>query len=439
MVQKPTTRSRAKKRSKRKIVPTEASPAVIPSNDPGDATERNYRYQHTYGVILLLAARRGTKPYVAVFCEHHEDLLCERSDSRFDGYQIKTSRPELGAWTLRDREMVKSIGRFVDLVTAFGDQIADLYFVSNTEFDEVTPDSEEDRRRGACPRLFLEHVRECDIPSQIRAPFASVFEVLIASCGCSPEVLLSVLKRMDLVIGPPRDGFEAIVAHEHLPHLPECVGLTANQLDELRDTLVARVWRASSLQVSDPIRHLRPLVDRSGLQDPVIAAKRLEVLQISLQIATSAVPFQFQGDTTIQLGQTDADTAAEKFSRGGIDPDQIELMQQRGRAAEAHLIADTHRRPEAYPGVLRQLKAMVVGECREAYLRASQMEEPFGTTMLIDVQDRLRTVATNRPEMVAGNEYECLMGIATMLTSECRLWWSKRFILGEEDAMVSEQ
>src|SRR5258708_5411397 len=67
-------------------------------SDPGDATARNYRYQYGYGVILLVAASCGDLPYVAIWCEHHEDFLAERSDGRFDGYQVKTSRPELGAW-----------------------------------------------------------------------------------------------------------------------------------------------------------------------------------------------------------------------------------------------------------------------------------------------------------------------------------------------------
>jgi hypothetical protein len=200
---KPVRQKRAPRKRSRES--TANSPAITPAiDDPGDATERNYRYQHTYGVILLIAARRDLKPYVAVFCEHHEDLLGERSDGRFDGYQLKTSRPELGAWTMSDPELVKSIGRFVDLVVTFGDQIADLFFVSNTAFDEVTSESKDDRRRGACPRSFLEHIRDCSSEAEIASPFAKVFNALVASCGCSEGELLQVLKRVDLLVGPPR-------------------------------------------------------------------------------------------------------------------------------------------------------------------------------------------------------------------------------------------
>ena len=80
------------------------------TDDPGDATHRNFRYQHAYGAILLAAGHRGDKPYVAIWCEHHEDLLAERSDGKYDGYQIKTSRPENGAWKMNSSDLVKSIG-----------------------------------------------------------------------------------------------------------------------------------------------------------------------------------------------------------------------------------------------------------------------------------------------------------------------------------------
>ena len=52
------------------------SPATIGAKgDPGDATARNYRYQYAYGVMLLIAAKRGAVPDLALWCEHHEDFL----------------------------------------------------------------------------------------------------------------------------------------------------------------------------------------------------------------------------------------------------------------------------------------------------------------------------------------------------------------------------
>ena len=230
------------------------------TTDPGDATGRNFRYQHAYGVMLMAAARRGQRPYVAIWCEHHEDFLAERTDGVFDGYQIKTSRPECGAWRLTDGELTKSIGRFIDLVAEFGDRIGELYFVSNTEFDEVTPASKDERRRGRCPRHFLCHVHGCPTRADVGAPFDSAFDELQATCGCEAGELLAVLHRMTLVLGPSRNECDATLSHEHLAPLDNCRTLNAAELDAFRDELVAVVHRASSLQVTDPIRHLRPLI-----------------------------------------------------------------------------------------------------------------------------------------------------------------------------------
>lgn len=417
-----------KKRSA-KVGGITASPVLArDTSDPGDSTQRNFRYQHAYGVMLLVAAKCGDLPYVALWCEHHEDFLAQRHDNRFDGYQIKTSRPELGAWTLRHRELVRSIGRFVDLVDAFGDRIGSLFFVSNKECDTVTPESNDDRKRGLSPKLFLEHLRGCSKDTDIREPFRTTFDEIQAECGCQPGALLSVLRRMDIILGPSRNDFDAVLSHEHLPRVDGCKLLTPAQLDGFRDDLIAAIHRASSLHVTDPIRHLRPLIDGNGF-DPVVAAKRLSVERFIAYKPASAVPgpFQFPGAPSLALGAARPGVVLEeKLTRGGL-AEEIEYMRQRERAAEYNLIEDATRRPDQYPGVLRQVEQMVLGECIEAHLHARQQVSPYGPAMMIDVQERLRRIVRERPDAVGHHSYECLMGVAGLLTSECRVWWSPRF------------
>ncbi len=381
---------------------------------------------------MLAAAKCGVKPYTAIWCEHHEDLLGERIDGKFDAYQVKTSKPELGSWHMLDSEIVKTIGRFVDLLSAHGSWINDLFVVSNTAFDDVTDASSDERRRARAPRRFLPQVRRCQNPSEIPAPFDGTFAALQAGCACDPNTLFDVIKRVELVSGPSRDDFNAAVAHEHLANVPECKHFSAEELDCLRDEMVNLVALASSLHVVDPIRHLRSVFGGNG-PDPVLIAKRIVVAELVFNGHTNGPPpFAFQGEPAITLGGPRPESVRDqKLLKGGIDPDQIEYLAERERAAEAQLIADTHRRPEAYPQLLRQLEAVVLGECREAYLRASRTGEPFGVNMLVDLQDRLRSVAATRDHLVGRHEYECLVGIASMLTGDCRVWWSNRFPLDE--------
>jgi hypothetical protein len=410
------------------------SPVNVRSSDPGDATARNFRYQHAYGAMLLIAAKCGDFPYVAIWCEHHEDFLAERQDKRFDGYQIKTSRPELGPWTLKHPDLVGSIGRFVDLVDEFGDRIGNLYFVSNKECDSVTAQSNDDRRRSRCPQLFLEHLRSCASAAQIRYPFQTTFAEIQAECGCQPAALLSVLHRVDIILGPSRNDFDAVLSHEHLPRVDECKSLTSAQLDACRDDLMAAIHRASSLQVTDAIRHLRALIDGQG-PEPALVAKRLDVQGTTIYIPDTASPpsFQFQGSPTLVLGASRPSAVLEeKLKRGGL-ADEVDYMRERERAAEYNLIADATRRPDQYPALLRQVEQMVLGECDEAHLRARQQASPYGPSMLIEVQDRLRNLARDQSDRIGQHSYECLIGVAGLLTSECRVWWSPRFAIASGD------
>ena len=310
---------------------------VFDDSDPGDATQRNFRYQHAFGVILLVAGKMGSRPYVAIWCEQHEDLLAERSDGTFDGYQIKTSRPENGPWKLNDLEMIKAIGRFAELVQEFGEAINQLFFVSNTECDTIGKDATNDRRRSLCPRLFLEHIQSCNDPSQINSIFSPTFQNLQAECGCSEVVLFRTLQKMDIVLGPSRSEFEATISHEHIAQLDTCKALSADQLDTFRDYLIGVVYRASSLQTDDPIRHLRPLINGEDV-DPRLANKRLPVESLVVYAAASQGPqvFQYVGESLIQLGQPRRQTILEqKLTAGGL-ADQIDYMAERERSTERH-------------------------------------------------------------------------------------------------------
>jgi hypothetical protein len=52
--------------------------------------------------------------------------------------------------------------------------------------------------------------------------------------------------------------------------------------------------------------------------------------------------------------------------------------------------------------------------------------------MMIDVQDRLRKTAKEEAALVGNHTYECLIGMAGLLTSECVVWWSPRFHIDPE-------
>ncbi len=397
------------------------------SGDPGDDTERNFRYQHQYGVVLLAAVRRGTLNYVALYCEHHEDFLAERPDELFDGYQIKTSRPENGAWTLTSAALTKSIGRFVDLTVAFPDQVGKFVFVSNSEVDSVTPASTDDKRRGRCPGLMLDQVRSCSDADAIQPPFRSAFDALAAELGAEKARLFEVLRRLEIVKGPSREEFDATLAQEHIGGLTECAHLAPGPLRDLCNDLVARFHRAASLYVVDPNRHLAGF-SSGTTDDPVITAKRIVVADVVLVPPPKASDtFRYQGSPTITLGQPRTKRVLEqKLARGGVET-LIEYMKSREQAAEYYFLEEQAKDPVAAPRQLRQVEEAVHGECLESFMALQTPGSRFGQAMFNDLSTRLRTLETQRKNLLGGAPYELLMGTAALLTSACRVWWSERF------------
>lgn len=397
------------------------------SRDPGDETERNFRYQHQYGVVLLAAVRRGTLNYVALYCEHHEDFLAERPDGLFDGYQIKTSRPENGPWTLTSVALTKSIGRFVDLMTAFPGQIGKLVFVSNSDVDSVGPTSSDDRRRSRCPKLMLEHVRSCNTADAIQPPFRNAFDVLAAELGAERAQLFEVLRRLEIVKGPSRRDFDATLAQQHIGGLAECAHLAPGPLRELCNDLVARFHRAASLYVVDPDRHLAGFSSATS-DNSVIRAKRIVIADVVLvPPSTVRSTFQYQGGPMISLGEHRTKRVLEqKLARGDVET-LVEYMKAREQAAEYHFLEEQARDPVMAARQLRQVEEAVHGECLESFMAHQVAGAPFGQAMFNDVTIRLRNLETQRRDLLGGAPYELLMGMAALLTSDCRVWWSERF------------
>jgi len=405
--------------------PTDAIDAL----DPGDETQRNFRYQHAYGVVLLIAAISGAKPYVAIWCEQHEDCLCERSDGKYDGYQIKTQKPEDGPWRLSSEPLCKSIGRFVRLNSSYSDRIASLFFVSNTDHF-VTTSLRDIHNSLPC---LLDQVVNVDSPWMLAPPFDKAFATLKQRCSCGDEALWDALRKVGIIKGPDRNDFDAVIAHEHVSSLPGCDILPPSSLNALRDELVSIVYRASSLQVEDPSRHYYCL--RDGGKDPRILKKRIPVDSI-MSIITDYRPIPFRylpvdAPLDISAVSNQPSVLEKKLIRGGL-VEQVETMRRRALSAENHLMELAYKNPEAMNELLSQVVSVVKGECDEALLNAQLGGNPFGRRMLNDVYHRLRVIAENRPHSVHDLEYDCLAGITGMLTAECQVWWSDHFDL--EDA-----
>lgn len=258
------------------ITATSASPASTLGVEVGASTLQRYTYQAAYGVILYASVRRGTNDYIAIYCEHHEDLLCEKEGGVFDAYQVKTSSQR---WTVLSRGFVKAISRFVQLDARFPQRIESFYFVSDRE-DLIVPTTRSEKRQASDLNGFREKIQECKTPEDIPDPYRAKFDELRNTIekrhglACETTQLFKVLSRLDLQAGPHSTAVEAVILAEHISKIPEC-------RDHPRDWgSVAKYWLERFMAASrhandDPDRHVLGVRDRA-FDDHAIGQRRID-------------------------------------------------------------------------------------------------------------------------------------------------------------------
>ncbi|UFH57571.1 dsDNA nuclease domain-containing protein [Spirosoma sp. KNUC1025] len=395
-------------------------------SDPGDETIRNFRYQFGYGAILLLSALRRKTNYISMWCEHYEDLICERSDGFFDCYQIKTSTPENGHLKLTTDSVKKSIKRFVTLNTRFGSDIVTMCIVSNTEF----LDSEQADKIATCPGRFLEAIRNAASSDGIDVMFSKAFDALKSHCECDAESLFTTLKKVDLCVGPGRQSFETDIAYNHVPKVEGCEKCTISTTAAITDDLISKVFGASSLKSNNPDMHLHSYFSRTEI-DPRLLGKRILIEEASSIIKKhTANHFRYlqgSGSLVVAAGNRDLTKLAKKLTNGGLS-DYVTTLQRKTLATEKRLLEAP---PKKLLDLIDQLESVVQSECDEAYLNAKYDDRPTGEVMLMDVYKRLRKIADNRPSDVFSEPYDTLIGFAGLLTSDCKVWWSEKFDINQ--------
>ena len=388
-------------------------------------------------MILLVAGASGEAPYLRVFCEQHEDLLCERDDGLFEAFQVKTRGPEGGYWEMSNAALRKSIKRFVALRKRFGPRIQRFVFVSNSGMRAQPVESEKPGSRARDPWTVLRYARDGSSgPLDDEIPAA--LDKLATECDCDRDALLAILRDTRLVPGPSLNGYDAQVAHDHLTTLPECTSLSAVRLNGIRDELIHRVYSASSLSGISPAAHWMAQDGTDGVP-ATVEAKRVSV-EIVREIvkARSETPLRFlpsgtpldlvgSGDPT---SESSLGVLTKKMRRGGIEA-YLPLMKRLALSAEARLMEIALG---ADPSAVDQLAGVVETECGQAQLDSDLAAggAPYGKAMLQGVFRRLETLARDHPARVHREDKNCLTGIAAILSEDCRVWWSDPFELAPE-------
>lgn len=413
--------------------PTLSPSDLLAENDPGDETQRNFRYQYGYGAILLISAYTGHSQFIALWCEHHEDFLTETSEGTFEAFQIKTRKPENGEWTLSDEEMKKSLKRFVQLQKKFKEKIIGFNIVSNAAFMTCDPGIGDQKRVMRSIILLLEAVRVSENPHLIPTKFSEVISTLSKDLGCSIPELYTVLARTKLINGPSREGFDSEIAHNHLTRCEECKKHDFATLNKIRDEIIQRIFLASSLSIDTASEHLQDVQMPSGAK---LAGKRLEVSIIKTCISEADnFIFRYQPtDSTLAIAKgSSTNILIRKLQQGNLDS-MVKTFVRRTISAEEKLLEASYDPAFDIENLLKQLESVVQGECDEAALEAltetgSLDHVEFGRKMYLKLAQRLKDISENRSTLVNSEPFETLIGIAGLLSENCSVWWSNKFNL----------
>jgi hypothetical protein len=193
--------------------------------------------------------------------------------------------------------------------------------------------------------------------------------------------------------------------------------------------------KASSLRGKDASRHWLPL-DEDDSCNPELLAKRIFVTEILEFVKEKqVVPFHLLAPQQRVSFDKPASVRSfrleQKLNRGGLST-QLDSMQTKMLSSEYYFLELAQRNPKGWEKIYNHLENFVKGECDEAQLDTSQEGAIYGQKMFTQLSQRLRTAMIDRKNMVYGVEYECLMGLAALLTSDCHVWWSEKFELESE-------
>lgn len=398
-------------------------------SDPGDEMQLRLRYQHGYGLILFCAAEIGQLDCKSLWFEQHEDILLETGSGRFSFYQVKTREATLGKWKLTDEALVKSIRRFCEFENEYGELIDDFVFVSNCPYRESKDDTKEEER-ALSPINFFQYVKNEAI---FDGEFKKRLDSLIATLGFEEKTVLQVIKKIMLVVGPPLENFEVDLSATHLSSIPHIKDMKLTHINRMRDELLHKIFKASSLSINDTHKHIFCRVG-DNKYDPRVLSKKIDLDEFSSLIkdVPKQVFMYFENSAELEIGASlkDMGVLKKKMDRAGLGS-QYESLKRRALSAEELFLEEAAKNPENFQTILDQVEGTVLTSCSDAILDATNGNKIDGVEAFKSARKQLEKLSENNPAQVACKNADCLIGVAGLLTGACKLWWSEEFDLGD--------
>jgi hypothetical protein len=359
-----------------------------------------------------------------IFCEHYEDILIRKPATKWIGVQVKTREPHLGPFKSDEGPVLHAIERFVLLDLDFPSQFEAFVLVANCDFWRAA----ETAKNLNYVINFLREKPRANLPKPINILVSKLRE----RCKCRKDEVISTMAKIRLDGRVPK--FEDITAAVacRIGAIPEFRDRMFPELMSAASALINAVLERSALTCNQSIR--THIVFSSDPEDEkvrqTISQKRVTpdlVLTVIKQSLSSAVELRTATPATLASEPFGHHILEEKMAAGGISFLSIDAAKDQLRSAEYLLQQWLHKMgPEAATLRYEQLTVIVKSICSESCDSHYSDVVLFGQPMLNDVRQRLRTAVASDPG-VFDVRYEHLLGVASIATEDCTVWWSKPF------------
>jgi len=405
---------------------------VQATGDPGDDTARRYVYQWTYAAILCVALLDDTMDIVEVFCEHHEDVLLKHADDSFTGCQVKTRAADADPWSASDDDIVRACARFASIESQFPGRFREFILTTNHVF--ITR-----RNTGTCLPYLLDLARSADDAESAPPVLGRYVSEVAHRARCSKAVALATLKKARCDNNPPKlnDVFIRLVdtITQCWPRSTEC---SVDAVKSAARALIAACQEASALGHSQVLpAYIAVSPDPVGAElQRRIDGKRLDRGRVG-RILDSALdgPGTLEGpiEDVPEPGSSSRSLLTRKLDAGGFSALSIASAIDLRNKADYQGIQWLNRFGKR-DGLRRydHIRSVVLCDCADAYEVTRTCEGQFGRAMLSFLRDRFveRRSAGGAPLYDCLNEH--LEGFAYVLTGECKVWWSRERIGGDD-------
>ena len=395
--------------------------------DRGDETQERFRYQWAIGVCLLAQGLTGKRHMHALWCEHHEDFLIELGAGQYVAVQVKTRATESAGWRWSDKALVDAVGRFCSHEQKHGKAIQNYEFQSNAAPYVPAATANKDKTVSESPERLIQCCREASKPSKLAQPYLDAFKKLLKTLGCEEAVLFKVLRKLRFCQGPPLRGYDDTLCASVIPAMPGCESMPLVACCHLRDELVGLVEGACRLSLSG-IDGAVAYIASNGRPDPVLRGKCItpeSVREVIAHVGQSRFRFICSG-MGLQLGDVPGRTnVLQRKMRNAYIGGQFESLRVRMDSADQHLLERALLEPEGFDAVAAQLLGAVLVECKdiEALSYDHVDDKTRGPAIYKQLLQRMEDLAMNEPERVCREPKDILMGVAGMLSGECRFAW----------------